>query len=66
MLLRWRWLGLAALVTERAAPLNPLRRLLRRPPPVSDARYATTCVEINQCVGCSDIATPSSGIASMA
>jgi hypothetical protein len=53
MLLRWRWLGLAALVAEQAAPLNPLRRLLRRPPPVSDARYATTCVEINQCVGCS-------------
>ena len=37
-MMRWRWLGLAALVTERAAPLNPLRRLLRRPPPVSDAR----------------------------
>ena len=52
--MRRRWLGLscAALVAERAAPLNPLRRLLRRPPPVSDARYATTCVEINQCVRC--------------
>jgi hypothetical protein len=37
-MLRWRWLSLAALVAERAAPLNPLRRLLRRPPPVSDAR----------------------------
>ena len=38
--MRRRWLGLscAALVAERAAPLNPLRRLLRRPPPVSDAR----------------------------
>ena len=44
--MRRPWLGLscAALVTERAAPLNPLRRLLRRPAPVSDAR---TCVEIN-------------------
>ena len=43
MLLRWRWLGLAALVTERAAPLNPLRRLLRRPPAVSDARCLGLC-----------------------
>ena len=43
MLLRWRWLGLAALVAEQAAPLNPLRRLLRRPPPVSDARCLGLC-----------------------
>ena len=43
--MRRRWLGLscAALVAERAAPLNPLRRLLRRPPPVSDARCLGLC-----------------------
>ena len=39
--MRRPWLGLwcALLFSERAAPLNPLRRLLRRPPAVSDARY---------------------------
>ena len=46
--MRRPWLGLAcaALVTERAAPLNPLRRLLRRPPPVTDARYEGWKVDV--------------------
>ena len=45
-MLRWRWLGLAALVAEQAAPLNPLRRLLRRPPPVTDQRYEAWTVDV--------------------
>ena len=45
-MLRWRWLGLAALVTEQAAPLNPLRLLLRRPPAVTDARYEAWEVDV--------------------
>ena len=35
------WLVVA--VAQQAAPLNPLRRLLRRPPPVSDAHCLGLC-----------------------
>ena len=46
--MRRRWLGLscAALVAERATPLNPLRRLLRRPPAVTDQIYESWSVDV--------------------
>ncbi|CAH0365333.1 unnamed protein product [Pelagomonas calceolata] len=45
-MLRWLRLSCAALVIERAAPLNPLRRLLRRPPPVTDQIYESWSVDV--------------------
>ena len=47
--MRRRWLVVA--VAQQAAPLNPLRRLLRRPPPVSDARYEASRAVWNQIPG---------------